>query len=59
MYVYCVNPVMSRNRKKGKIVLRRAQTGVVLFVLMGVLYHVRPNTVADSFYMNNVPGNRY
>ena len=50
---------MSRNRKKGKIVLRRAQTGVVLFVLMSVLYHVRPNTVADSFYMNNVPGNRY
>ena len=60
MYVYCVNSVISRNReKKGKILLRREETGVILFVFMSVLYHVRPNTVAVSFYMNQVPEKLY
>ena len=58
MYVYCVNPAISKSPKQRPNYLRIAETSVVLIVFIGVIFDISTCIVSVyllSLYMNQVP----
>jgi hypothetical protein len=57
MNVYCVDPTILKSKKKNncQILLKKAETGVVVIVFNGVLCHVSVYTITVSLYMNKLP----
>ena len=58
MYVYCVDPAISKSPKQLPNCLKRAETSIVLIVFIDIICDVSAYTITISFCLPHESGTR-